>query len=117
MRITWRGLELRLLLPVLLLVPLGFIVTHVALSGTWEPGPLELALGYVALFVGAHLVLVASGHRGDQLVLPAVAAMGAVGLVMLNRLPQDLAGTSAFGLELGMAARVVSISSGVTRPC
>jgi cell division protein FtsW (lipid II flippase) len=104
MRITWRGVELRLLLPILLLVPLGFIVTHIALSGTFEPGPLELAFGYVALFVGAHLVLVAAGHRGDQLLLPAVGAMGAVGLVMLNRLPQDLAGTSGFGIELGMAA-------------
>ena len=30
--------------------------------------------------------------------------MGGVGIVMLNRLPQDLAGTSAFGIELGMAA-------------
>jgi cell division protein FtsW (lipid II flippase) len=104
MRITWRLVELRLLLPILLLVPLGFIVTHIALSGTFEPGPLELAFGYVALFVGAHLVLVAAGHRGDQLLLPAVGAMGAVGLVMLNRLPQDLAGTSGFGIELGMAA-------------
>ncbi|HSJ00680.1 MAG TPA: FtsW/RodA/SpoVE family cell cycle protein [Patescibacteria group bacterium] len=104
MRIAWRGVELRLLLPALLLVPLGFIVTHIALSGTFEPGPLELALGYVALFVVAHLVLVAFGHRGDQLILPAVGAMGGIGLIMLNRLPQDLAGTRAFGLELGMAA-------------
>jgi cell division protein FtsW (lipid II flippase) len=104
MRITWRGVELRLLLPALLLVPLGFIVTHIALSGTFEPGPMELALGYVALFVVAHLVLVAFGHRGDQLILPAVGAMGGIGLIMLNRLPQDLAGTRAFGLELGMAA-------------
>src|SRR5918994_2471959 len=104
MRITWRGVELRLLLPILLLVPLGFIVTHIALSGTFEPGPLELAIGYVSLFVAAHIVLVAAGHRGDQLLLPAVGAMGAVGLVMLNRLPQDLAGTSGFGIELGMAA-------------
>jgi len=104
MRIAWRGVELRLLLPALLLVPFGFIVTHVALTGILEPGPLELALGYVALFVGAHLMLVLSGHRGDQLILPAVGAMGGIGLIMLNRLPQDLAGTSAFGLELGMAA-------------
>ncbi len=104
MRITWRGAELRLLLPILFLVPLGFIVTNVALTGTFEPGPLELAIAYVALFVGAHLVLVVSGHRGDQLLLPAVAAMGGVGMVMLNRLPQDLAGTSGFGIELGMAA-------------
>jgi cell division protein FtsW (lipid II flippase) len=30
--------------------------------------------------------------------------MGGIGLIMLNRLPQNLAGTRAFGLELGMAA-------------
>jgi cell division protein FtsW (lipid II flippase) len=104
MRLTWRGAELGLLVPILLLVPLGFIVTNVALTGTFEPGPLQLALGYVALFVGAHLVLVAFGHRGDQLILPAVGAMGAIGIVILNRLPQDLAGTAGFGVELGMTA-------------
>ncbi len=104
MRVAWRGVELRLLLPLLLLVPLGFAVTHIAVTGTFEPGPLGLAIGFVTMFIGAHLLLVAFGHRGDQLLLPAVAAMGAVGLVMLNRLPQDLAGTSAFGIELDMAA-------------
>jgi peptidoglycan glycosyltransferase len=38
------------------------------------------------------------------LLLPLVATMGGIGLIMLNRLPQDLAGTTAFGLELGMGA-------------
>ena len=103
MRIAWRGVELRLLVPIALLVPLGFVVTHIALSGTAEPGPMELAGTYVAILLVAHLALVVSGHRGDQLILPAVGAMGAVGIVMLNRLPQDLAGTNLFGLELGMA--------------
>ncbi len=104
MRIPWRWLELRLLLPVLLVVPLGFVVTHVAINGAFELGPMELSLIYVGLFVGAHLVLVVSGHRGDQLLLPAVGALGGIGLIMLNRLPQDLAGTAGFGIELGMAA-------------
>ncbi|MGH2383283.1 MAG: FtsW/RodA/SpoVE family cell cycle protein [Candidatus Limnocylindria bacterium] len=104
MTIAWRGAEFRLLLPILFLVPLGFFVTNVAVAGALEPGDLTLAAGYVALFAGAHLLLVAFGHRGDQLILPAVGAMGGVGMIMLNRLPQDLAGTSAFGLELGMAA-------------
>ena len=107
MRITWRGVELGLLVPILLLVPLGFVVTNIALTGTFEPGPLELALGYVGLMAGAHLVLVAFGHRGDQLLLPAVAALGGFGIVMLNRMPQDLAGTSVAGIELGMAATQV----------
>ena len=104
MQITWRGVEFKLLVPVLLLVPLGFVVTNVALTSAFEPGPLHLALGYIALMAGAHLVLVTLGHRGDQLILPAVACMGAIGLVMLNRLPQGLAGTNALGVELGMAA-------------
>ena len=107
MRVAWRGVELRLLIPILLLVPLGFVVTNIALTGTPTLGDLTLAIAYVALFVGAHAFLIAFGHRGDQLILPAVGAMGAVGIVMLNRLPQDLAGTSAFGLELGMAATQV----------
>jgi peptidoglycan glycosyltransferase len=107
MRITWRGVELRLLLPILLLVPLGFVVTNVALSDALVAGDLTLAVIYVALFAGAHVLLTAFGHRGDQLILPAVGAMGGIGIVMLNRLPQDLAGTSALGIELGMAATQV----------
>ncbi|MBA2264976.1 MAG: FtsW/RodA/SpoVE family cell cycle protein [Chloroflexi bacterium] len=103
-RIAWRGAEFRLLFPILLLVPLGFVITNIALAGAPEVGDLTLAVGYVLLFAGAHLLLVVLGHRGDQLILPAVGAMGGVGMIMLNRLPQDLAGTSAFGLELGMAA-------------
>src|SRR5918999_35978 len=103
MRLTWRGVELRLLLPILLLVPLGFAITHIAQTATADPGPLGLALAYVSLMVAAHLVLTASGHRGDQLLLPSVAAIGGTGIIMLNRLPQDLAGTSAFGFALGMA--------------
>jgi cell division protein FtsW (lipid II flippase) len=104
MRVTWRAAELRLLLPILLLVPLGFAITNIAITKQLDPGPMGLAIGYVAMFVAAHLVLVLSGHRGDQMLLPAVGAMGGIGLIMLNRLPQDLAGTSALGIELGMAA-------------
>ncbi len=107
MRIAWRGAEFRLLLPILLLVPFGFLVTNIAVSGALDAGDLTLALVYVSLFVVAHLVLVAFGHRGDQLILPAVGALGGIGIIMLNRLPQDLAGTNAFGLELGMAATQV----------
>lgn len=104
MRIAWRGVELRLLVPILLVAPLGFAVTNIALTGELDPGPLGLALGYGAIVLAVHVVLVLARHRGDQLLLPAVWAMGAIGIIMLNRLPQDLAGTSALGFELGMAA-------------
>ncbi|MGZ8476117.1 MAG: FtsW/RodA/SpoVE family cell cycle protein [Candidatus Limnocylindria bacterium] len=103
MRITWRAVELRMLVPVLIAVPLGFAITNIALTNTLDPGGLGLALGFVGLFVAAHVALVAFGHRGDQLILPAVGAMGGIGLIMLNRLPQDLAGTTLPGFQLGMA--------------
>ena len=92
-----------MLLPLALLVPLGFAVTHIAQSGSLDPGPLGLAAAYVIMVVAAHLVLVLAGNRGDPLLLPLVATIGGIGLIMLNRLPQDLRGTSIFGLQLGMA--------------
>lgn len=103
MRAVPRPLELRLLLPLLVLVPLGFAVTHIAQTGTLDPGPLGIAIGYVGLMLGAHLVLRLTGNQGDQMLLPVVATIGAVGIVMLNRLPQNLNGTNVFGIRLGMA--------------
>jgi cell division protein FtsW (lipid II flippase) len=102
-RLAWRWTELRMLLPMAVLVPLGFAVTHIAQTNRLDPGPLALAAGYVAIMVAAHIVLVLSGHRGDPLLLPLVGTIGGIGLVMLNRLPQDLAGTNLLGLHFGMA--------------
>ena len=45
-RIAWRWSELRMLLPLALLVPLGFAVTHIAQTNVLDPGPLGLAIGY-----------------------------------------------------------------------
>jgi cell division protein FtsW (lipid II flippase) len=102
MQRTWRGTELRLLLPLVILVPLGFALAHIVAANKPDPGPLGIALTYVALVIGAHFALVGLGHRGDQLLLPLAATIGGVGLVMLNRLPQGLAGMNLFGLQLGM---------------
>jgi cell division protein FtsW (lipid II flippase) len=99
-RLATRRLELGLLLPTLLLVPLGLAVTHIARSGLAEPGPQGVGIAFVVLMLAAHFALAWSGHRGDELLLPAVGAMGAVGIVMLNRLPQDLAGNPAFNLGM-----------------
>ena len=105
MRLTlaWRWAELRMLLPLAILVPLGFVVTHVAREGVLEAGSLTLAGGYLALMLAAHAILVLSGQRGDQLLLPLVATIGGVGLVMLNRLAPEVETTQAFGLQLDVA--------------
>ena len=107
MRLTlaWRWAELRMLLPLAILVPLGFVVTHVAREGVLEAGSLTLAGGYLALMLAAHAILVLSGQRGDQLLLPLVATIGGVGLVMLNRLAPEVETTQAFGLQLDVAQK------------
>jgi len=92
-----------MLLPLLVLMPLGFAVTHIAQTGTVGTGPLGLAAAYLLMVLATHFVLVVAGHRGDPLLLPLVATIGGIGLVMLNRLPQGLRGTNLFGLQLGMA--------------
>ena len=115
MRAVRRPVELRMLLPLALLVPLGFAVTHIAKTGTLDPGPMGLAIGYLAIIFGGHLALRLAGNRGDQLLLPTAAAIGAVGFVMLNRLPQSSLGMNLFGVEMGMATtQLLWFAVGVT---
>ncbi|TAL12247.1 MAG: FtsW/RodA/SpoVE family cell cycle protein [Chloroflexota bacterium] len=69
-----------------------------------DPGPdpgffadgLALAW-YVGALFAAHLVLVLSGRRTDQVLLPTVGMLGGISLLLMERLPQTLAG----GLGLG----------------
>ncbi len=93
-----------MLLPLLVLVPLGFAITNIARTASADPGPLLLAAIYLVTMLAAHFVLVAAGHRGDPLLLPLVATIGGIGMVMLNRLAPDLGQTAAFGLNLDVAA-------------
>ena len=57
---------------------------------------------YLAALGCAHLAQVLAGRRTDQVLLPAVGLLGGIGLLLMERLPQDLAG-SAFGDSLGLA--------------
>jgi len=50
-----------------------------------------LAIYVVALLL-AHAVLVLSGRRSDQVLLPSVGLLGGISLLLMERLPQDLAG-------------------------
>ena len=45
-----------------------------------------------ALFA-VHVALVIAGRRTDQLLLPTVGLLGGIGLLLMERLPQDLAGS------------------------
>ena len=51
--------------------------------------PLAIYLGALA---AAHLAQVVAGRRTDQVLLPAMGLLGGISLLLMQRLPQDLAG-------------------------
>jgi cell division protein FtsW (lipid II flippase) len=90
-----RGREARLLLLVGLTILVGSISLGLAKQVT-DPGesvglspanPTHLAI-YLGLIALAHLALVLSGRRVDQVLLPATAMLGGISLLLMERLPQ-----------------------------
>ncbi|MDP9483451.1 MAG: FtsW/RodA/SpoVE family cell cycle protein [Chloroflexota bacterium] len=63
--------------------------------------PARLAI-YLGALAAAHVAQVLAGRRTDQVLLPAVGMLGGLGLLLMERLPQDQA-SSAFGDALGLA--------------
>jgi cell division protein FtsW (lipid II flippase) len=85
-----RRRELLLLAAVVAALAVGSLSLGLLRTGRLEPAdPVGLAL-YAAGLAVAHLVLVVSGRRLDEVILPAAAFLGGVGLLLMERLPQDL---------------------------
>lgn len=90
-----RGRESRLLLLVALTILTGSVSLGLA-KGVTDPGEsagLSLAnpthlLVYLGLIGLAHLALILSGRRVDQVLLPATAMLGGISLLLMERLPQ-----------------------------
>jgi cell division protein FtsW (lipid II flippase) len=91
-----RGRESRLLLIVAVTILAGSVSLELA-SHVTDPGesqglspanPLHLAV-YLGLIGIAHLVLILSGRRMDQILLPATAMLGGFSLLLMERLPQS----------------------------
>ena len=57
---------------------------------------------YLGALLAAHVAQVLAGRRTDQVLLPTVGLLGGIGLLLMERLPQDLGG-SALGTTLGLA--------------
>jgi cell division protein FtsW (lipid II flippase) len=102
----FRGRELGLLA----IVAVGLYVGAISLGATeafraalrdGEDGPIDLTspaepgllLTYIAALFAVHVVFVLAGRRTDQLLLPAVGLLGGIGLLLMIRLPQNLAGS------------------------
>jgi cell division protein FtsW (lipid II flippase) len=73
-----------------------------ATAGFSPAEPLHLAI-YLGVLVIAHLAQVLTGRRTDQVLLPAVALLGGISLLLMERLPQDLVVQRFSGVELGLA--------------
>jgi cell division protein FtsW (lipid II flippase) len=102
----FRGRELGLLV----LVAVALYVGSVSLGATQrfraqllegDSGPIDLTApadaGLLAIYLGAlfavHAALVIIGRSTDQILLPTVGLLGGIGLLLMTRLPQNLAGT------------------------
>jgi cell division protein FtsW (lipid II flippase) len=100
-----RGRELGLLI----IVGVALFVGSVSLGATQrfreqllegEPGKVDMTTpadaGLLLIYLGAlflvHAALVLAGRRTDQFLLPTVGLLGGIGLLFMERLPQDLAG-------------------------
>src|SRR5204863_1851488 len=61
------------------------------LAGLALANPSQLAIYLGGLFA-VHLALVLAGRRTDQVLFPTVGLLGGIGLLLMERLPQTLAG-------------------------
>ena len=90
-RPVFRGTELGLLVPVALLVGLGFLAVVGAHTEKLSPAALVVPAAFVAVAVVLHVFLEITGFRGDQLLLPLALGLTGIGLVLALRLaPQGL---------------------------
>jgi cell division protein FtsW (lipid II flippase) len=88
-------------------VSVALVVGSLSL-GTTVNGRLSLAdpetlAIYLGALLAAHIAQVLAGRRTDQILLPAVAMLGGISLLLMERLPQDLVTQRFFGSELGLA--------------
>jgi len=100
-----RGRELGLLV----IVGVALYVGSVSLGATQrfreqllegEPGKVDMTTpadaGLLLIYLGAlflvHAILVMAGRRTDQILLPTVGLLAGIGLLLMERLPQNLAG-------------------------
>ncbi|HET7703623.1 MAG TPA: FtsW/RodA/SpoVE family cell cycle protein [Candidatus Limnocylindrales bacterium] len=104
-----RGRESKLLALVAITILVGSVSLELA-PRVADPGestglslanPLHVAI-YLGLIGLAHLVLILSGRRMDQVLLPATAMLGGISLLLMERLPQTLVAQDVGPWKLGL---------------
>jgi cell division protein FtsW (lipid II flippase) len=104
-----RGRETKLLALVAITILVGSISLELSRriadpgesQGVSPANPVHLAV-YLGLIGLAHLVLILSGRRTDQVLLPATAMLGGISLLLMERLPQTEVVQAVGPWELGL---------------
>jgi cell division protein FtsW (lipid II flippase) len=82
---------------------LGWVSMTSTIAGRISAGdPLPLAT-YLGALAVVHLAFVLTGRRTDQVLLPAVAMLGGLSLLLMERLPQGLVVQRFGGVAVGLA--------------
>ena len=66
----------------------------------FSPPDARALLVYLLALALVHVLFVLAGRRTDQVLFPATAMLGGIGLLLMQRLPQGLVTQSFFGAEL-----------------
>ncbi|MFH1475543.1 MAG: FtsW/RodA/SpoVE family cell cycle protein [Chloroflexota bacterium] len=99
-----RPRELALLAAVVLALAVGSLSLGLTRTGRLEPADLPALALFAGGLFAAHLVLVLAGRRVDEVLLPAAALLGGIGLLVMERLPQDLVVQEMGPWTLGLGA-------------
>ena len=57
------------------------------------PADAELLAAYLGALLAVHVAFILAGRRTDQILLPTIGLLGGIGLLLMERLPQNLAGS------------------------
>lgn len=106
-RPSLRGREMGLLAVVSVALLLGFLSlrTQQAMAAgedRFTLGDPTVPAVYLGLVWAAHLVFSLAGRRSDEVIFPAVALLGGLGLLLATRLPQSLVRQQYGSFELGL---------------
>jgi cell division protein FtsW (lipid II flippase) len=93
---------MRLLALVAIALVIGSVSLGVTVTGAFAPYDPVGLLVYLVALATAHLAQVLAGRRSDQVLLPAVAMLGGISLLLMQRLPQSLVTMEVGDTTLGL---------------
>lgn len=98
-----RNRESVLLLAVAVVLVTGWLSLQWQRQGSPALGDASVLGAYLGLLAAVHVAFILTGRRIDQVLFPAAALLGGLSLLLMLRLPQDLAVQSLGRAQVGLA--------------